>query len=151
MTQAESAAMSPDAIDTFLARAETGVVSLARDGEPYAVPVSYGYDTDSRRFYLRLVSGPDSTRARFLDGSPRARLVVYEGDGPAYRSVVATGELETLDPEALSPAEIAQYGDAKQPLFGLWDHGRADLDIDLYELRPEELTGRQTTVDRGER
>lgn len=160
MTHAEETEMSPAEIDAFLGRTETGVISFAREGEPYAIPISYGYDTDSRTFYLRLVSTPDSRKRAFLADSPQATLVVYEGTGqssgdrqPAeraeettYRSVVATGQLEAVDPASLSPAQIAQYGDARRPLFEIWGVEKPDLDIKLYEFRPEELTGRRTDV-----
>jgi nitroimidazol reductase NimA-like FMN-containing flavoprotein (pyridoxamine 5'-phosphate oxidase superfamily) len=149
MTHAEETEMSSAEIDAFLGRTETGVISFAREAEPYAIPISYGYDTDNRTFYLRLVSTPESRKRTFLSDSPQATLVVYEGEdsGSVYRSVVATGRLEAVDPGALSPGQIAQYGDTQRPLFEIWDNGRADLDIQLYELQPGELSGRRTNVD----
>ena len=152
MTDAEEAEMSSSEIDTFLGQAETGVISFAREGEPYAIPISYGYDTDSRTFYLRLVSAPESRKREFLSGTPQTTLVVYEGpEESAYRSVVATGHLRSIDPDDLSPDQIAQYGEAKRPLFEMWGMPKADLDIRLYELRPETLNGRRTTVERARR
>lgn len=148
MTHAEEAEMSPAEIDAFLDRAETGVISFARDGEPYAIPVSYGYDTESRTFYLRLVSTPGSRKRSFLGDAPATTLVVSEGtDDETYRSVVATGRLEELDPAELSPEQIAQYGAAKRPLFEMWGVEKPDLDIQLYELSPGELNGRRTRFD----
>jgi nitroimidazol reductase NimA-like FMN-containing flavoprotein (pyridoxamine 5'-phosphate oxidase superfamily) len=149
MTHAEETEMSSAEVDTFLGQTETGVISFARRGEPYAIPISYGYDTDSRTFYLRLVSAAESRKRAFLSGSPQATLVVYEEDGGStYRSVVATGQLEAVDPGSLSPEQIAQYGDAKRPLFEIWDVGKTDLDIELYEFRPGELNGRRTEINR---
>lgn len=77
-------------IDAFLSRSETGVLSLGRDDEPYSVPISNGYDATASRFYLRLVSTPESEKRRFLESNPIARLVVLEGDGDIYRSVIAS-------------------------------------------------------------
>ena len=151
MTHAEETEMSSSEIDTFLGQAETGVISFAREGEPYAIPVSYGYDTDNRTFYLRLVSTPESGKREFLSDTPQTTLVVYEGvEDTTYRSVVATGRLQTVDPDDLSPDQIAQYGEAKRPLFEIWSAGRAELDIQLYEFQPETLSGRRTAID-GER
>jgi len=56
--------VSAEPVDVFLGRHETGVLASARGDEPYAVPVSYGYD-GGRRFYLRPMSTPDSERCRF--------------------------------------------------------------------------------------
>jgi nitroimidazol reductase NimA-like FMN-containing flavoprotein (pyridoxamine 5'-phosphate oxidase superfamily) len=149
MAHAEETEMSSAEIDAFLGETETGVISFAREGEPYAIPISYGYDTDSQTFYLRLVSAEESRKRAFLSDSPQATLVSYEEErGSTYRSVVATGRLEAVDPAGLSPEQIAQYGDAKRPLFEVWDVGKPDLDIQLYEFRPEQLTGRRTEVDR---
>jgi nitroimidazol reductase NimA-like FMN-containing flavoprotein (pyridoxamine 5'-phosphate oxidase superfamily) len=67
--------------DGLLARHETGVLALARSNEPYAIPISYGYDATEQIVYLRLVSTPESEKRRFLASSPEARLVVYEQDG----------------------------------------------------------------------
>ena len=94
--------MSAAETDAFLGRNETGVLALARSDDPYAVPISYGYDGEERQFYLRLVSTPESEKRSFLDSAPEARLVVYEEDGDVYRSVVVTGRLVEIDPAELT-------------------------------------------------
>lgn len=38
--------MTDAEIDDFLGQHETGVLSLARTDDPYAIPISYGYDGD---------------------------------------------------------------------------------------------------------
>jgi len=140
--------MSPDATDAFLGRQETGVLALARTDDPYAIRISYGYDASTRQFYLRLVSTPESEKRRFLASAPTARLVVYEADDDVYRSVIAEGALERIDPEALSVEDVQQYGDAKRPLFEVWPQQKGELDIELYRLDPETLSGRLVDVDR---
>lgn len=140
--------MTPDETDTFLGRHETGVLALARADAPYAVPVSYGYDGRDRRFFLRLVSTPESEKRRFLASSPNARLVVYEEDGNTYRSVVAVGRLDEVRPGDLTVEHVEQYGQAKRPLFEIWGQDKPDLDIGLYELDPEDVSGRRIEVDR---
>lgn len=142
--------MTDEEIDDFLGRHETGVLSLARSDEPYAIPISYGYDEAEREFYVRLVSTPESEKREFLGSSPDARLVVYDEDDSTYRSVIATGTLEEIDPAELTPDQIAQYGEAKRPLFEIWAEGKTDLNIELYQLVPDSLNGRRTEVDRDE-
>ncbi|MFB6352514.1 MAG: pyridoxamine 5'-phosphate oxidase family protein [Halobacteriales archaeon] len=148
MTLNEQSELGDAAVDRLLGRHETGVVALARSDEPYAIPISYGYDSARRRFYLRLVSTPDSEKRRFLSSAPQARLVVYEEDGDVYRSVLAAGTLEEVSRDDLTVDHVEQYGDAKRPLFEMWGESRRDLDIRLYELDPDELSGREITVDR---
>lgn len=134
-------------IDEFLATHETGVLALAREDEPYAIPISYGYDGTNRTFYMRLVSTPESEKRAYLASSPSARLVVYDGTERAYESVVATGRLEDIPPSELTVEHIEQYGQAKRPLFEIWADSKQDLDIELYEFEPETLSGRKTLVD----
>ncbi|PHQ40566.1 pyridoxamine 5-phosphate oxidase [Halorubrum persicum] len=146
--------MSDAEVDALLSRHETGVLSLARDETPYAIPISYGFDEESRHAFLRLVSTPDSEKRKFLASTPQARIVVYEEGGERdreeYASVVGVGTLHRVDLDDLTPESIAQYGEARRPLFEIWAEGKADLDIELYRFEPERLTGRTVVVDRDE-
>jgi len=147
MTVEQQTAMTADETDALLGRHETGVLALARADEPYAVPISYGYDASDRRFCMRLVSTPGSEKTRFLDDSQRVRFVVYEERGSTYRSAVANGRLELVPRSALTPDHVARFGAAKRPLFEMWNQGRDELDVQLYELDPDELNGRRVDVD----
>lgn len=144
----EQTEMSADETDALLGRHETGVLALARDSDPYAIPISYGFDPDERQFYLRLVSTPESEKRTFLASSPATRLVVYEEAETTYRSAVVTGTLERIEPDDLTPETIAQYGEAKRPLFEIWGESKKDLDIELYRLEPDEISGRHIEIDR---
>lgn len=135
--------MTPAEIDEVLARHETGVLSLARGDEPYAIPISYGYDPEERRFYMRLVSTPESQKREFLSSSPSVRLVVYEEDDQIYRSVIAKGALHRVTTDEMTTERIVQYGQAKRPLFEIWGESKRDLDIQLYELDADTLSGRR--------
>ena len=146
----QEAEMTPEEIDAFLGSHETGVLSLARADTPYAIPISYGYDATDRRFYMRLVSTPESEKRQFLASSPEARLVIYDEEGLTYWSVVAVGTLESISPSDLTVDRIEQYGQAKRPLFEIWAEGKSDLDIELYELTPDQLSGRRTDIERDE-
>ena len=149
MPLARETEMTREETDAFLGEKETGVLSLAAEDDPYAAPVSYGYDPERRTFYFRLVSTPESEKRRFLQASGRARFVVYDGnEEESYRSVVAAGTLSEIDPDDLSVEQIEQYGEAKRPLFEIWGEPKADLDIRLYEFETTQLTGRRTEVER---
>jgi nitroimidazol reductase NimA-like FMN-containing flavoprotein (pyridoxamine 5'-phosphate oxidase superfamily) len=140
--------MSAEETDSFLSAHETGVLSLARTDEPYAVPVSYGYDTSGRQLFMRLVSTPESEKRRFLGSDPQARLVVYDETDDVYRSVIAIGTLTRSDPDELTVEDIQQYGSSKRPLFEIWPKQKGELDIDLYRLTPETLSGHLVDVTR---
>lgn len=150
MPLAEETEMTPEEIAQLLGRHETGVLALARSDEPYAIPISFGFDADEGGLYMRLVSTPESQKRQFLASNPSARLVVYEEEdaGSVYRSVVATGTLEEIPLSELTVETIEQYGEAKRPLFEIWGRSKADLEIQLYRLVPEELSGRVIEIDR---
>lgn len=120
------------------------------DHEPYSIPISYGYHASAQTIYLRLVSAPGSEKRQFLSSSPSCRIVVYDenNSGTEYRSVIASGTLEEIDPAEMSVEKIEQYGEARRPLFEIWGAEKEDLDIWLYKLHPDELSGRRTTVER---
>jgi hypothetical protein len=147
MTVEQQTVMTDAETNALLGRLETGVLALANADEPYAVPISYGYDASDRQFVMRLVSTPDGEKNRFLTGSPQVRFVVYEEGDSTYRSVVAKGRLELVPRSELTPDHVAKYGAAKRPLFEMWDEARPDLDVRLYELDPDELSGRRIEVD----
>lgn len=144
----QETALSEQETDDLLGRHETGVLSLASDDEPYAIPISYGYDVDARRFYLRLVSTPESEKRAFLAAEPAARLVVYEEEDAIYRSVVVTGILQEITKDDMTVEHVQQYGRAKRPLFEIWGQHKRDLDIALYELDAETISGREIVVER---
>jgi nitroimidazol reductase NimA-like FMN-containing flavoprotein (pyridoxamine 5'-phosphate oxidase superfamily) len=146
MTVEQQTVMTGAETDALLERRETGVLALARADEPYAIPISYGYDADVRRFCMRLVSAPESEKRRFLSDAPEVRFVVYEEDGTTYRSAIANGRLERLPRSELTPEHVEQYGSAKRPLFEMWEEAKGDLDIQLYVLDPDELSGRRIDV-----
>lgn len=139
--------MTHEETDALLAQHETGVLSLNRDDEPYAIPISYGYDSEDRVFYMRLVSTPESEKKTLLNGSPTASLVVYDEAGQTYRSAVVTGVLESISRNELTPEHVEQYGETKRPLFEIWGNSRSDLDIQLYLLRPENISGRRIELE----
>lgn len=144
----EETLLSDREIDSFLSRHETGVLSLAREGQSYAIPISYGYNREHRRFYLRLVSNPESKKREFLQSTPHARLVVYEEDEPVYTSVVAAGTLSEISRDELTVEHIEQYGEAKRPLFEIWGDSLSALNVRLYRFDPDELSGRRAEMER---
>jgi nitroimidazol reductase NimA-like FMN-containing flavoprotein (pyridoxamine 5'-phosphate oxidase superfamily) len=146
MTVEQQTTMSGAETDALLGRHETGVLSLAREDEPYAVPISYGYDAGERQFCMRLVSAPGSGKRRFLGDSPKVRFVVYEERETTYRSVIADGRLEHLPKSALTPDHVERFGAAKRPLFEMWGEPKEELNIELYELSPDELSGRRIDI-----
>ena len=137
-------------IDRVLKENETGVLALARENHPYATPVSYGYDSEKRRLYLRFVAPAKSDKGRLLDSATEATLVVYASDGTWVSSVIARGQLEIIGPEELTEEEIINFGKAQKPRFDMWQEQLSELDIQLIRIEPTKLTGRRLPVEMGQ-
>ena len=85
-----------------LERQRLCVVSVVDDGEPYAVPVFYGFD--GQTLFLGVAEG---RKTRALDVSGRVYIVVTEvGPGDAWRSVAIAGRARTLVDAAERQAAI---------------------------------------------
>lgn len=132
--------MSMSDMRRFLGPSGFGVLSLAADEDPYAIPVSYAFDADHSEFLLRLGHLDDSEKDVFLDESTRARLVVYEGERP--ESVICDGDLRKMDKADLTPHQIHVLGDGETPAFDLWEPDIEDIDVSIHCLENTELTGR---------
>ena len=78
-----------------LERQRLCVVSVVDGGEPYAVPVFYGFDG-----VTLYVGTSEGRKTRALDADSRVYIVVTEvGPGDAWRSVAIAGRARTLTSE----------------------------------------------------
>ena len=147
MTTPTRTALRDEEIDDVLARHQTAVLSLSNEPEPYAIPVTYRFDPDARRFYFRLVFAPSSEKLQFIPDVPNARLVVYEESPPEFGSVIAVGQPEEIPRSEIDAEQVAQFGQTSRPLFEMWEDSKDKLDVRLFELDPDRLTGRQITTE----
>ncbi len=71
-----------------------GVLATVGDGEPYAVPIIYGYE--ERAFYAVLSPG---RKVRNIERNPNVCLTIVQTEDMArrWRSVVATGKASWVD------------------------------------------------------
>ena len=98
-----------------LERQRLCVVSVVDDGEPYAVPVFYGFD--GRTLYLGVAEG---RKTRALDVNARVYIVVTEvGPGDAWRSVAIAGRARTLTTETERQAADRGPGRAQPASSGV--------------------------------
>lgn len=137
----DSVALSAADIDDRLDNGGTGVIALAKDDRPYAVPVSYGYDGDT--FYLRLGFAPESEKRAFVAGRPTVKLVVYDEADEGWWSVVVTGTLDEVTEAALDSRVSTAIRQIDIPFVTIQEEAPRDIDFRLYRLDAESVTGRQ--------
>ncbi len=129
--------MTDAEVEQYLRDGEVGVLSLADDGDAYAVPVGYHYDGE--RLLVRLGERDDSTKMDYLETTGTATLVVYEKESEEDSwSLLARGKLVELPPE--TDREINEQFEP----FRLFDESVEDVNAAVFELRMEEVTGRRT-------
>lgn len=84
----------------LLARQRLCVMATVSDGQPYAVPLYYGFDGET--LYLGVAEG---RKTRALDSDPAVCIVVSEPlEGAAWRSVMIAGRVAAIT----DPAERAR-------------------------------------------
>ncbi|TYL37987.1 flavin-nucleotide-binding protein [Natronococcus pandeyae] len=121
---------------------DVGVLSLASDGDAYAIPVSFHYDGSS--LYLRLTSDGNSKKLSYVDDTAEACFVLHAVDPPDDSwSIVATGpirELTAAEQEAFDETAINE----RFSELRIFDEEIEAVGLTIYELEIEELTGRKT-------
>jgi nitroimidazol reductase NimA-like FMN-containing flavoprotein (pyridoxamine 5'-phosphate oxidase superfamily) len=131
--------MDETAIGEYLSRAETGVLSLAKDDEAYGVPVHVHFDGDDA--FVRLGEREDSEKFEFLEATTSASLVVYDATDEESWSVLLRGEL-VREGQPSATALNERFGAMR--VFG---ETIQDLDAVLYRLDATSVTGRRTPVE----
>ena len=150
MTDQQGIVMEPTERTAFLREMGYGTLALARDGEAYAIPMSYGYDGD-RRFFFQFGSLDGGTKEEFLETTSRARLVVTEMDGVhEWRSVVAAGTLVPVPDVESTEAFERLATDASIPHLRAFGGQSEDVEFELVRMDVDEITGHQGAAHQGE-
>jgi nitroimidazol reductase NimA-like FMN-containing flavoprotein (pyridoxamine 5'-phosphate oxidase superfamily) len=137
-----TAGMDEETVKARLEDAETGVLALADGSDAYAVPLAFFYDGGDS-ILLRLGRFTGSEKMAYVEATGRVCFVVYDYRAPRDSwSVLVTGELHAV------PTEDERFDDAeinrRFPDLRVFDEDVAELEIELYELRIETMTGRET-------
>ncbi|WP_338728228.1 pyridoxamine 5'-phosphate oxidase family protein [Haladaptatus sp. DJG-WS-42] len=146
MSNMHPAEMTEGEIQQLLDRGGSGVLSLAMDADAYAIPISYGFDPGSTRFYFRLGYGTESEKRSYVEHTQTARLVVYENIDGEWKSVIAAGTLREIADDELNLEVVRALRQADLPLLDIFDTPRDELVFSMYALDVAELTGRKTTA-----
>ena len=130
--------MEDEAIRGFLSSKSIGVLGLPTGGAPALRPMSFGFDGDSRLFFLYLL-GPESRKRELTVDAEVARFLVYSAETMFnWRSVLLTGEIGGVDAEsrdaALEAMETAWRPD-------VLERAAETVETELYEFRIQEQIG----------
>jgi len=89
--------MDDDDVDAILESEGYAVLSLARDDDPYSIPVSLGYDgTDA--YFVLLEDGPKGEKFDYIEDGGTVRLLVMDVHSRFdWRSVAVTGTARRVE------------------------------------------------------
>jgi len=142
MTDHQSHAMDDSEIDALLGTGGTGVIAFADADEPYAVPISYGYDSDAEAVYIRCGFAPDSEKRRFVDDGVTASLVITDDTG-TWQSVIVRGSLTEIAEPAIEGGAAQSIRRMNIPYVTIHETPATAMEFELYRLAPESVTGRK--------
>jgi hypothetical protein len=132
--------MTEEAVDDLLSRVGVGVLSLARDGEAYGIPVSYGYDGEATIYVVFVGYGETSRKETFAAATERASLAVVETNASDdWRSVIVDGRLVEVDRDEWPAAREAIEATAWYP--DLFRTAEPTRDLQIWALRIDERSG----------
>lgn len=146
MVSSSPAEMTADERDAFLGTQGSGVISFATedaDESPHSVPISYGYDPGGGAFYFRLAVGEDREKSDLTDRA--VTFVVYGHTDDGWRSVVASGHLESTTEADIATEALAGLEGVRIPLVDVFGKRPADVQFGFFRLVPGELTSREET------
>lgn len=144
---ADTYGMNDEAIDERLQTTETGVLSLARDDDAYAIPLAHYYDGE--RLYFRLGVTEGSTKQAFWESTDTACYCLYGADptddphGLDSWSIIITGELVELPEEDHDRFDTAEINRKFAPIR-VFGEAIEEIEVTILELTVDTITGRRT-------
>lgn len=139
--------MASDEIDELLTAQGYGIVSLCQGGEPYSIPLSFGYDGD-RIYFGLLEDSPEPTKMAYIEEGATARLLVTDINGRFdWQSVAVTGPVRSIDPDS---EEWDHFMDtlADNAWFARsFERSDAVESIQGWELQIKDVTGIERTEE----
>lgn len=134
----------------LLDRAEFGILGLAKGGQSYTVPLSFGYEEDLSALYFLFAFEPDSKKREFVETTETATFVVAESELPdSWGSILFSGTLAEVPEEDQTTAYAALADHAAFPASYTFAEYIESYDIEqvLYEFDVAEVTARQANPE----
>jgi nitroimidazol reductase NimA-like FMN-containing flavoprotein (pyridoxamine 5'-phosphate oxidase superfamily) len=134
--------MDRDEIDAVLEEQGFGTLSLADGASAYGVPISFGYDGDSRLFLYLIRFGDTSKKLDYADRTETACLVAYDVESRfRWRSVIVSGSLHPLADDETDHMEAVMDDNAWFP--SLFPPDDAMTAVRRMVLEIDDVTGRK--------
>ncbi|GAB3034033.1 pyridoxamine 5'-phosphate oxidase family protein [Natronobiforma cellulositropha] len=142
--------MDDATVDERLRTSQTGVLSLSKDSDTYAIPLAYFYDGEN--LYFRLGSTGESKKREFLETTETASFVLYDTEPTTSPdeleswSILVTGRLNEVPKSAHDRFDTATINRDFTPAR-VFDEAIEDIELTIVELEIETMTGRSTSLE----
>ncbi len=142
--------MGDDEIEERLRTSGTGVLSLSKESDAYAIPVAHHYDGKSLYFRLGVTGG--SRKREFLETTETACYVLYGADptdepqGLDSWSIIVTGQLAEVPETEYERFNTAEINRHFSPIR-VFDEAIEEIDISIVELDIDTIAGRTTPME----
>ncbi|SDX16120.1 hypothetical protein SAMN05443574_11651 [Haloarcula vallismortis] len=102
-------------VDEVLVESGVGVLSMAVDGVPYGVPLSFGYDGDDTLYFVFLGASAELRKEMYAEQTDVASFTTFDVDpNGAWRSVIVAGPLNRISIDDWDTAREALADNAYQ-------------------------------------
>ena len=130
--------MDDSEVRSFLSSQKTGVLGLPDEGAPYLLPLSFGYDGDSRLYFTYLL-GSSSRKAELTERAVGASFLAFSVDTMYnWESVLLSGRISSVSESSWDELEEI-LNDAWRP--NLFESASRSGEIAVYEFRIDEHAG----------
>lgn len=147
--------LAEDEIDEVLVRQGVGVLAMAESDQPYAIPMSFGYDSEKLAFPMQWGGGYDGRKNHAIESNPNVCLTIYEQadeDESIWRSIIITGELYEIPKKEEQQAYASIAANAEfPPDLGVWGIPFENVEFHLFGLDKADCTGREFSTEYGKR
>jgi hypothetical protein len=140
--------MSRRDIDDLLESTGWGTLSLADGGEPYSIPVSFGYDGDDVYFGL-IRDSPTNTKFDFVADGTTARLLVTDVRARFdWQSVAVTGTLRAIERDGDDWETLVSRLEDNAWFSPAFERAEGVEELQGWRLDPDEVRGIEVRPDR---
>lgn len=103
-------------IDRLLESVGFGVLSLARDGRPYGLPMSFGFDGKERLYFVFVGHSEEGRKLNYAEAGDRASFLAFDVTGPSqWRSAIVEGAIGRVTQQGWDAAREAMADNAFRP------------------------------------
>ncbi|MDT3436027.1 pyridoxamine 5'-phosphate oxidase family protein [Haloarcula sp. 1CSR25-25] len=128
-------------IDKVLTERGVGVLSMAADGVPYGVPLSFGYDGDDTLYFVFLGATTELRKETYAEQADIASFTTFDvnPDG-SWRSVIVAGPLDRIEIKEWDTARESLADNAYQS--NLLSEYELQENPNVWALKTQERSGR---------